>query len=296
MFSLAATRGKFEILKFLRESGWAFKRNTFSEIALAGNLEIAKWAREEGCPWNEDACASATRKNNFEMLKWLRENGCPWNENTCTAAATTGNFDRLIWLITNGCPFLHSVYKTAKKSAAQCGNLEMLKWAHENDSTWDMAILSTAIFGNHVAVLEWMIEHGAPCEPITIFDLAVQHGRPVVLSWAMKKFPTKIEDLTSLANLCTKNFHNPGISLTWLLSSGIPFPDDFYDTLLQSSNKRAKIWLVKRRIPDKAQGAWREAEELLLGAADANVNLVLTGEMSVKKMLELCRSMEAGSW
>jgi hypothetical protein len=115
-----------------------------------------------------------------------------------------------------------------------------------------------------VEILEWIFEHGTPCNPIQNFKLGIYHGKPDVLNWAMKKFQPKIEDLSFLVNL-TQDSKNPGVSLTWLQNSGIPFPCDFYEEVHCTICTRAKMWVIQRSIPYEAQGAWREVEELLEG-------------------------------
>ena len=45
--------------------------------AGGGHLEVLKWGRENGCPWDKDTCACAAIGGHLEVLKWLRENGCP---------------------------------------------------------------------------------------------------------------------------------------------------------------------------------------------------------------------------
>jgi uncharacterized protein YabN with tetrapyrrole methylase and pyrophosphatase domain len=66
---------------------------TCAFAAENGHLEVLKWARENGCPWNKDTCMNATREGHLEVLKWARENGCPWDELTLCDAASKGYFE-----------------------------------------------------------------------------------------------------------------------------------------------------------------------------------------------------------
>ena len=65
--------------------------------------------------------------------EWLRENDCPWSEWTCA-------------------------------SAAEYGQLEVLKWLRENDCPWGTSTCAYAALGGHLEVLKWLRENGCPLD------------------------------------------------------------------------------------------------------------------------------------
>ena len=53
------------------------RSNTIKNAARAGNLEMVKWLRERGRPWNKETCEIAAREGHTELFEWARDNGCP---------------------------------------------------------------------------------------------------------------------------------------------------------------------------------------------------------------------------
>jgi hypothetical protein len=70
-------------------------------------LEILKWARENGCEWDFHT-GEAAQYGHLEVIKRARDNGNGrvWDNRICN-------------------------------NAAKGGQLEVLKWAKENDCLWD---------------------------------------------------------------------------------------------------------------------------------------------------------------
>ena len=97
---LAAGRGKFESLTWVRANGCPWDEWTCAFAAGGGHLEVLQWARQNGCPWNEWTCSYAAHGGHLEVLQWARENGCPWGKLTWDHA----NSRCRPYLIEHGCP------------------------------------------------------------------------------------------------------------------------------------------------------------------------------------------------
>jgi len=41
-------------------------------LGMNGHLEVVKWAREYGCNWSRDTCWKAASNGHLEVLKWAR--------------------------------------------------------------------------------------------------------------------------------------------------------------------------------------------------------------------------------
>jgi hypothetical protein len=60
--------------------------------------------------------------------------------------------------------------------AASAGNLEMLKWAHNNGCAWDKDTCLDAAQHDHLAVLQWAVEHQCPVDLQQCLQFAPSKG------------------------------------------------------------------------------------------------------------------------
>ena len=182
----AAAGGHLELLKYLREKGCGWSKNTFICAARGAHLHVLKWLREcecpldidrmsypaarsgdletlqwvhdNGCPLNERMCAAAAKGGHLEILKWLRENGCPWDKNTCREAAMHGHLEVLKWARENECPWERGTCNFA----AEWGQLETLKWSHENGCPWSEDAWKMAAFAGHWECVQYLVDNKCP--------------------------------------------------------------------------------------------------------------------------------------
>ena len=66
------------------------------------------------------------------ILRWLHESNHPWCEGLCEVAAGEGHLDILRWAWAHFCP-MDEIAVT--ETAARCGKLNVLVWAHEQGLT-----------------------------------------------------------------------------------------------------------------------------------------------------------------
>jgi len=155
---------------------------------IGGHMKVLEWCRNKGLQWGKQLCRKAAERGDIKMLKFLRENDCPWGVNPLREACRNGYVDVIEWAIINGCPLdIWDVAEACKKgevkvvayvleneilrphswlcaAAAGAGELEMLKWLHENRCPWDETTASAAFNNNELDVLEWALENGCPFE------------------------------------------------------------------------------------------------------------------------------------
>ena len=79
--------------------------------------------------------------------------------------------------------FLRGTSENVGGSAASGGDLEMLKWARENDCPWDKQTCADAAMGGHLEVLKWARENGCPWDERTC-AFAAEGGHLEMLKWA----------------------------------------------------------------------------------------------------------------
>ena len=130
----AAKKNDFEELKWAFNEGCILDSTTISYATKHGNCEIIEWALENGCKKDSSAIMNAALVNNFKMVdflleKKLRSKNCPWDERTLSAAACKGRRDIIKWSHNHGCK--HKNHPSICESAAECGQLECLKWLIE---------------------------------------------------------------------------------------------------------------------------------------------------------------------
>ena len=112
------------------DDGWADEEDFFCQrVARTNKLELLKWIREEKkCQWDAWTINEAIALNNLEMLKYCVANECPTNEHAC-------------------------------ESAAAKGNLEILKYLHEEaEAEWYRSAASNAAANGHLHILEYLVE------------------------------------------------------------------------------------------------------------------------------------------
>ena len=110
---------------------WELKK-TFKvkEMSSISTLEFA-WEHKSLWPrhWDETYFSEkVARTNKLELLEWAREEKkCEWDEDTIRTAAEQGNLEMVKYCVANECP----VDEWACAGAALYGHLECLKYLRE---------------------------------------------------------------------------------------------------------------------------------------------------------------------
>ena len=96
------------------------------------------------------------RTNKLELLKWAREEKkCWWDELTINTAAEQGNLEMVKYCVANECP----IDKEACANAAHKGHLECLKYLREEaKAPWDAGTGIWAAENGHLHILEYLVE------------------------------------------------------------------------------------------------------------------------------------------
>ena len=101
-------------------------------------------------------CSRVAETNKLELLKWAREEKkCKWDEKTISSAAEQGNLEMVKYCVANECPI--DVY--ACTCAARNGHLEVLKCLHEEaKAPWNWRTAAWAAQNGHLHILEYLVE------------------------------------------------------------------------------------------------------------------------------------------
>jgi hypothetical protein len=197
----AAAAGHVHALKWLYEQkkgeGWedrddwheweedekrAFLRDLVGDASLRCHVGVLKWIWEI-CPGLtltvNYPLLNAARLGNLEFIKFLKEKGCPPDKEVFLEATRWGQLHIPKWGMSSG-DYKGSTEVT--RVAAQCGDLEMLKWFRSRGCPWDYRVYVTAtVFGGR-EILEWVMDNGCPWSeevPVLILRLKDERGSKI---------------------------------------------------------------------------------------------------------------------
>lgn len=217
----AASRGKWDATKWLKEKGFAINFYSLSLCAAQhGNLEILEWTSKEcHVPLHEHHCEEAARGDQLETLKWLRERGCPWGYATTQRAAEQWNLDVLKWAIENGCP--HG--NTCIREALGWGDKEMVEWLLDHGCDWPLDALAVVASSSDPSLVDWVLSLDKPVSSDIMEDLVYNDHRDLIKTLFARGFPLS-EGLSNIAAKLGKLE-----LLKWLVANGCSFsPNGYY--------------------------------------------------------------------
>lgn len=116
-----------------------YAENTIQAALISGRLSWLRYAHTHGCQWNIKSCALAAHHGHLECLRFLHDNGCPWNKTTTSEALVGRHEHCLRYAVQNGCPF---AVPTTCGMVAFRGQLDLLKFLHEQSGSWSSEIAS----------------------------------------------------------------------------------------------------------------------------------------------------------
>jgi len=101
-------------------------------------------------------CSEVAKTNKLELLKWAREEKkCKWHVGTIKTAAEQGNLEMVKYCVANECP----IDEYACAWAASGGQLECLKYLREEaKAPWDSVTANCAAVKGHLHILEYLVE------------------------------------------------------------------------------------------------------------------------------------------
>jgi hypothetical protein len=192
--------------------------------AYNADWRMLQYLRSEGLDWNAEACATAADRGHLTLLKQLREHGCPWDADRIgPLAAYSGSVPLLQWLQEQGIVFT----ATAVISAASKGYtaaVEHLRFAAQCD--WSTDVCMAAAFTGQLDTLQWLREHGCPCEHRRVCTAAAHGGSVEVMAYMLQQQQL---DAAAHTALLTEMLNFAGINgklaaAQWLHAQGAAWP------------------------------------------------------------------------
>ena len=131
-------------------------------------------------------------------LSWALEKCSEYRKaRFCEQMARKGNLELLKYAHENGCPW----DKDTCSEAAYHGHLECLKYAHENGCPWDESTCSAAAEKGHLECLKYAHENGCPWDERTC-KWAAYYGHLECLKYAREHGCPGAEDALRCADEC----------------------------------------------------------------------------------------------
>ena len=152
------------------------KRFKVREMSSVSTLEFA-WENKSLWPrwWTETYfCWRVASTNKLELLKWAREEKkCEWGEGPILTAAQKGNLEMVKYCVANECP----IDENACAWAADGGHLECLKYLSEEvEEPWDSLTAEWAAESGHLHILEYLVERKYDKFDAYACEYAAYHG------------------------------------------------------------------------------------------------------------------------
>lgn len=220
-----------------------------------------------------DTYEAAAQYNHRDIIIWLRSINAQCGSGTVSAAAKAGHFDLLKWLVTNNFPINE---KCILADAAESGNLEMVKWIHEDVMKFtvrNLYLYGTVVRG-HIHILEYFSQYP------TIIDCSLDnellyyamHGRQITtVEWLLESglTPTCNTAYSAAENGNLKFlrlFHDRGVALNektfssaafggnlevsqWLLDNNCPYDTSACTSAAEGNHLLALKWLRCNKFP-----------------------------------------------
>ncbi|KAF1788693.1 Ankyrin repeat-containing domain [Phytophthora cactorum] len=174
---VAAREDPDEMNTFYRR--WLF--NAATEMAAGkGDLESLKWLMESylSDEFSTKAVAAAAANGHLGVLQWLYEKHHGrgyWNNTEICGALTNGHIKVVEWLRTHAVPRQECMAKVMD-AAAGAGNLDIVKWLHEEHKISICSALSNAMSNCQWETSQWILEHRELVLPWISWDQPAKNG------------------------------------------------------------------------------------------------------------------------
>ena len=196
------------------------KRFKVQEMSSISTLEFAGehkslWPRH----WDETYFSEKVAKTNkLELLKWAREEKkCEWDEWTISSAAERGNLEMVKYCVANECP----INTLACANAALEGHLEILKYlCEEVKAPWTSGTAAFAALGGHLHILEYLVERKYDQFDVDACRGAAMEGQLDCLKYLRENAKAPWD----LMAVYFAHENNPPECLQYLLDNNCPLP------------------------------------------------------------------------
>jgi hypothetical protein len=252
---MAAKNNRIGVLGWYRSKNCEWHSFVAQTAAKHGHVESLKYLVENGCPVNAFvACAAAHavpdirdrtkdklwNAKRMEMLKFLKEHGAVrFMATTCASAAQSGDLELLKWLRLQGCQWNTRVCT----DAASHGHLKLLKWARENGCPWDNKVYDAAARNGHIQIIQWALDNGCPRSDNACSKAAIT-GKIDILEFLVNNGFVIGHDVAVTA----ARFGRVNV-LEWLKDHNFEITEDVATEALDHHRNAVVKWLIANNCP-----------------------------------------------
>lgn len=177
---------RFDLMRWMvNEKKMSLNAYCMAAAVSSRSTQIVHWLYSHECPIDYLSVVNAVKNKDLDMidtlLSWKPE--LRLSVSICSEAAAFSDITILRYVREkHGCVWNKSVVK----SAAQKGNLHIMKWCIRKGCEWDFQCIPSCIQNNHLHVLKWAYRQRATFTPYH-FWYAVVYNRVNIVKWLFKK-------------------------------------------------------------------------------------------------------------
>jgi hypothetical protein len=246
---ITAFGGCPEILACLKQRGMTLTADLLQTAACNGRFDVLQYLRGEGLDWSSDVCGTAAHFGQLALLQQLREHGCPWDADEISiSAAANGSVPLLKWLRQQDIVFTEMALSSAARSGhvAACEYLRLTA-----QCPWSLRVCMIAARRDQLDALQWLREHGCPCDDELVCAAAARGGSAAVMAYMVQQqqhLSAAAQAALLTMMLAAAGAHSQLAAAQWLRAQGAAWP-----AVLQSTYGGQQQW-------QGAVLAWARAE------------------------------------
>jgi len=131
------------------------------------------------------------------MLKTLRAMGCPWDYRVYSNAIREGRRDVIEYAYSGGCPLDDA---NICFTAADHGDLDLLRLFRERGAPWDYFIFVGAILSDSVEIADYLLANGCPWNNERIVPFVVEYDKDLKwVKWTLLHMNTHYSSICKIA-------------------------------------------------------------------------------------------------
>ena len=175
----AAESNDLSKLQWLHLEGHAFPANVTALVARGGGVETLKWLRQTGCAFSRQTMYYAAQKpHNMPTLQYLCDAGCRMSDSACEAAAAAGDLEQLTWLHARGARWNTDI----ARSAASGGSVQVFRWLQQQGVALSEGAMTLAANYGHLELCQFLHAEQVPLTELAC-NYAVEAGQVDTVRW-----------------------------------------------------------------------------------------------------------------
>ena len=172
--------GNCELMRALHARGDELTENSIRKAAATGNLECLKYVHTSGCKMNSSVFGAAALSGSVACVAYVHNHlpNCNVADGACRIVASEGQLQILKFFHENGYPWNESVVTVA----ARAGHLDCVRYACAMGCPLSSIAMESAVAEGHCDIVVYLHEQRCPYGAFAL-QLAVIHGHMDILKY-----------------------------------------------------------------------------------------------------------------